>query len=270
MFKKTLILSMLIGTSLFSQIKKISKFSDIDRSLFNKENVIFIFDVDWVLSKSAEPAFQYKNMVKHRSVAKAIMKDFTIEQKDKFLSLMATTTRSELVEKEILTFIQSIKNKNIPVVALTAICCKGDDTKCIKSWRYEQLKELGIDFSDTTILDNKTFSYYPEYLGCKPCYYNGIVFSNGSLPDNEKGKVLISFLEKANLKVRNVVFLDDRKSNLESAEKMLRANYPKSAFYGYLYEGIKKGNSQAISKQEFTAKWQTLADRVKNTIEPKK
>lgn len=271
MFKKILTITMLLGTSLFSQIKTISKVSDIDQSLINKENVIFIFDVDWVLSKSADPAFQYQNMVKYRSVAKSIMKDFTIEQKDRFLSLMASSSKPVLVENEMPSFIQGIKDKNVPVVALTAICCKGEDEKCVKSWRYESLKELGIDFSKTDILESgKTFNYYPEHLGCKPCYYNGIIFSNGSHPENEKGKVLISFLEKANIKPRNVVFFDDRKSNLESTEKMLRSNYPKVSFYGYLYEGVKKGKAESISKKEFTAKWQALADKVKTPIDSKK
>jgi len=105
-----------------------------------------------------------------------------------------------------------------------------------------QLKNTGIDFSQHAI--GKTDLFLPVVRLAQ--FTHGILF--GSL--NNKGDTLVCFLEKADLKPKKVIFLDDSLRNLKNVEKAL-ANLD-IAFVGIRFSGLDKHKQNFNEKQAET------------------
>ncbi len=116
-------------------------------------------------------------------------------------------TDVELVEEGTDQVIQSLQNKKIAVMGLTT---QGPETfQCT----LEHLRSLQIDLSKTA-----PFSGDLHLLSSKHVlYHTGILFTNGS----SKGRALMSFLEKIDHSPSAVLFVDDKKHNLEDVERTL-------------------------------------------------
>ena len=226
-------------------------------------DTLAIFDIDLVLVQPSEPAFQMKNIEHHRESARQIARSLTEEELDLFLSLMAVTTDSILIEDNTPTFVNDLQARGIPTIALTAnLTGSLNEIPSLEQWKIGRLNALGIDFTRSAPYKERlTFYNLPSYRGYYSLYTNGVLFANGP----PKGDVLVTFLKEANFSPKRIVFIDDREHNLKSVEKALQEHNPEIEYDGILYQGAKNYPSKPISQEEFEAKWKALALEAKKS-----
>ncbi len=131
----------------------------------------------------------------------------------------------ELVDPLIPAVIHDLQNKKVKTIALTAIRTNSfGQIANPMQWRIDSLRELGIDFSWPTALDQQIWEDNTGYL-------DGVV-GTGAQP---KGTVLLRFLDKAKFKPRTVVFIDDKHQNLENVQEACKRVGVEN-FYGFQFE----------------------------------
>lgn len=113
-------------------------------------------------------------------------------------------TKVRLVEEQTAGLIATQQANGIKIMGLTA------RPLTLEPYTREQLKSVAVDLSITRVYPKNV----PLVAG-KVEYRNGILFMG---PAQSKGEVLLQFLKKINLKPKRIVFVDDRKHNIESVE----------------------------------------------------
>ncbi|MBN9377231.1 MAG: hypothetical protein BGO14_09060 [Chlamydiales bacterium 38-26] len=232
---------------------------------FNTANskTLAIFDVDMVLVQPSDPAFQMANMKRFGAVLKCIMKEVPVEKQMMFLSLMTISTEPVLIDECTPQFLNSLWQRGVPTIALTAnLTGTFGPIKNMENWRIQNLKVLGIDFSQAapfqkSFIFNDLASYRDNYS----TYIDGVLFVNGT--SVSKGDAFLSFLKKTNFLPEKIIFIDDREDNLKSLEAAIQTLDHPIEYQGLHFLGAQKYPSKSISEEEFEAKWQTLAKQVK-------
>jgi hypothetical protein len=148
----------------------------------------------------------------------------------------------KLIEASIPKIILELQRRKIPTLAFTSRA-EADtwDPNNHDIQTVHQLKKVGIDFSSSMQnrlkLSSLTFSEGPP-----PSVYKGIIFT----AREEKGPILVQFLEALKLKPQKIVFIDDQRECLESVQKALeKKGIPSICFH---YRG---------------------ADKIQSTLDPK-
>jgi hypothetical protein len=124
-----------------------------------------------------------------------------------------------LVDPQLPSLISSLQKKGIPTMAFTAMRTGSyGKIPSMENWRIDQLKCLGIDFSQ----------FFPQHSGLnwqqttskfgKPAFKAGILCSD-HLP---KGPVLKTFFNTINWQPTQVIFFDDTLDCLISVEHTLK------------------------------------------------
>lgn len=262
-FYFTILMSLCIF-SCHAQIIQVNDMKEVTQ-YFNKANskTLAIFDIDMVLVQPSDPAFQMANMKRFGAVAKRIMKDVPKEKQMMFLSLMTISSEPVLIEECTPQFLNSLNQKGVPTIALTAnLTGAFGPIKNMETWRIQNLKLLGIDFSKSaayqkSLIFNDLASYRYNYS----TYMDGVLFVNGTTVS--KGDVFLSFLKKTSFLPEKIIFIDDREDNLKSLEAAIqKLDYP-IEYQGLHYLGAQKYPSRTVSEEEFELRWQQLALQAK-------
>jgi hypothetical protein len=145
---------MLMTLCIFSCHAQIIQVNDMKEVIdyFNSANskTLAIFDVDMVLVQPSDPAFQMANMKRFGSVSKRILKDVPAEKQMMFFSLMTISSEPVLIDECTPQFLNSPCQRGIPTIALTANLTGSLGTiKNMEEWRIQNLKLLGIDFTQS-------------------------------------------------------------------------------------------------------------------------
>ncbi len=219
------------------EIRTIKSFTECN---FNnvEQKAIVVFDVDQVLIERSCKVFWPKIEKENEQWLGQLYDEvFKKAKHDPFyyFSIMLKRDTPVVIEPVIVNIIRELQNHGITVLALTTT----NTGSCfsipsLPIWRFNKLKEVGIDFSKARI-PNMEFSELPTKStdddGKYPVFYNGILYTS----DSSKGDVLTAFLEHAKLKPTRVIFFDDKRSNLESvSQAMHKLGIP---FTGYEYQG---------------------------------
>lgn len=117
------------------------------------------------------------------------------------------------VEANTPELIRQLQDKEIKIAVLTARPFKLIDVT------IKQLNSIGVDFSRSPLSAKKIDVKSP---GGKAKYRNGIIFCGG--PKSDKGLILNEVLRKVKLVPNRVVFVDDRKNNVEAVDRALALN----------------------------------------------
>lgn len=96
----------------------------------------------------------------------------------------------------------------------------------MQEWRYEELKSLGIDFSD-----NKKLAIFNSAKKDDTVFYKGIFITG----NHSKSGTLAKFSKE--LQASFIVFVDDRKNHIEDMKNYCEKN--NIGFLGILFEGLK-------------------------------
>lgn len=238
------------------KIEKINSHEDIFKYLDDLKTTLIIYDVDYTLTHPSEPAFQLPNFYKHMDVLREHYHVLSKAEKDLCNNLMVFNySGSSLIEKNILEILNQLRNKGHKVIALTATCTTKLNNQCFKNMRYSNLKKHGIDFSDSfSDLKEHLFDTLDSNHGSYPAYYHGILFSNGENIINQKAEVLGEFLDKVDDEFEHIIFIDDKKDNLEKVSKLLEKRSPHIKVTGLEYTKAKNYPSKEISSEKFKAK----------------
>ncbi|MDQ5891117.1 MAG: hypothetical protein QG604_991 [Candidatus Dependentiae bacterium] len=126
------------------------------------------------------------------------------------LSYMMHQAPRMLIEPTIPTLINTLHQRNIPVLALTSMESGGcGPIPHFPEWRRAMLATLGITFS--TRFNDTTFSTLPMRRNTHPVLYQGALCAN----QQDKGLVLAAFLDHTGFAPSRVVFFDDSRTALQ-------------------------------------------------------
>lgn len=107
-----------------------------------------------------------------------------------------------LVEKEMIEVIKNLQERNIKVMALTAVGASRE----LRRWRVRNLNQIGLDFSTSFDLQEAEFYKLPYCRNIHSAFYQGVLCT----AHNPKGSVLIAFLSMIGWRPAKVIFFDDR------------------------------------------------------------
>ncbi len=225
-------------------------------------NTLAVFDVDMVLVQPDNPAFQMPNIKRYGHIAKRIMGELPSDKQMVFLALMTVSSKTILIDDKMPSLFHTLIVKKVPAIALTAnLTGEFCGIKNMQMWRYNTLKELGIDFSKTSPAKTPiVFSELTSYRGNYTTYIDGMMFVNGK--DVTKGEALIAFFDKAGYRPSKIIFVDDREENVKSVEQA--AATLGIAYTGIHFLGAGYYPSQQISEEQFEAEWRSLATRAQS------
>ncbi|MFA6534623.1 MAG: DUF2608 domain-containing protein, partial [Candidatus Babeliales bacterium] len=196
------------GSSVDVSVQIVESNSIQDVKKFIESDTLFIFDYDNVL---VEGKLDYgfdawfcamMGKLEGRGLS-------TKEAKAKLLPVYEEIQRSavvQAVEPDAKNLIENLKNDGHKVMILTV------RSLCLIESVFKQLKSVEIDVERDSIPENGINSTLSK-LGSK--YFNGILFCDGYY----KGPALKAFLlGHPELKIKKIVFVDDKLKNLESVK----------------------------------------------------
>lgn len=195
-------------------IQTISSFKEINWEILPPKTLV-IFDVDETLITPADILLKpiggsFKEWGK--------LKPDEPDQFQNYLSIMLASTNYVLVDNEAPNVIQSLSQKGMFAMGLTA-CSTGavGVIESMEQWRIDQLNALGIDFS--LFFDEEfIFSELVAKTSRSPIFKNGILFTGDfqAAHQSTKGQLFNVFLDLINWKPEQIVFIDDDKKHLEA------------------------------------------------------
>lgn len=185
-------------------------------------NTMVIFDVDEVLVyptnlvqlQAASPFWEATMSDIEKRLGKA--------QRDLLHSIMLLQSDWKLTDTALPGIIKNLQKRKIQVLALTSFR-RGllGNIQSVEDWRNLQLKNYDINFSITAGLPQNYFEInnLKESEGLKkPVYRDGIIYTDL----HSKSDVLASFLKQLNLNPKEIIFIDDRLSNIQELETLCK------------------------------------------------
>lgn len=249
----------------FTEIETIFKDAD--------ERTLGIFDIDGVLTRSSEPAFQKESWLENQQFVKCLLKALTPQQRWLFSNLAMVQANLSPIDPNEWTFIKRIQERKIKLIAFTGSMTGLLNDIYLQDWYYCQLKRLNIDF----------FSSFPEmpsfcmndlssFMGRYPVFYKGVLFANGELTLKREGchreEVLIEFFRRVDWRPKKVIFVDDHLGNLRAVEKALSLYDPDIEFTGVHFTFVPP--PQYISSEDFQARWIRILSQVDECVNKSK
>lgn len=219
----------------FTGITVLRELISLTSSFFSKsDNCWIIFDVDYTLTMP-EIVFEEKSYgISKKNMMEALSDISNDKSFDRTYSSSIFLSR-RLIDENAPEVIAELKKNGAKVFALTAAL--GKDS--LRQLRFDRLKKMGVDFSDSFDFSEVLLDDIPPFLGYRARYSNGILYANGEHgPNCNKGFVLTSFMNKIGQKPTHIVFIDDRKKNLEDLQKTFENSEIK--FFGILYADKKE------------------------------
>jgi len=185
------------------------------------QDTLVIFDVDDVLIMPKDQILQSH----HREyINKLDTFLFASEQEYEDLwSIIFAQRQSIPVDPKMINMMTTLQSKGIKVIALThAMTGKFGYITSMKDWRYNELIRHGYDFKKSwKNTQDKTFNGLEKSsnrlaseISLPPMFFKGIIFT-----EIDKGETLEAFLTHYKLRFKKIIFIDDKKKNLESVEK---------------------------------------------------
>lgn len=255
------LISLAIPSLLLAKIEPIYSIKELE-SIEVRDNTLAAFDIDDTLTILHEPAFQRPNFKTHHSqLFSEIMETLTIEERLLAFTLPLLMVEGDLIEAEAPAIIKQLQNKGVKTIGLTAAMACRIESSYVEDRRIEELKRVGIDFSFCELQDTYT-NFKTPILGSYPLIKNGIIFTN----DNDKGEVLIEFLQTLMWQPTLIVFVDDRIEHLHSVEKALATYYPHIEFRGFHFQPDRIPY-QETSPENFLAQWLKCMTQAKEILE---
>lgn len=236
---------------------------------YKGEEILTIFDIDMTLTQPDHPATFYPTLKKYNDIFNEIIGDLTSEQKD----LVATLTiffPAKLVEDCTPKIIKYIQKKGIPTIAFTAALTGKLTTELnitnelVENLRYHSLNNFGINFKNSFPERTIVFKNIPAYNNHYPVFLNGILYANGEKGKYKKGAVLVEFLKEIAVSPKVLIFIDDKKKNIDNVEEHLKNHFPGIKFVGINYQGsFAYVHKDMITAEKFKNFWKDLANRAK-------
>ncbi|OGB84288.1 hypothetical protein A3F66_04910 [candidate division TM6 bacterium RIFCSPHIGHO2_12_FULL_32_22] len=235
--KRIIFLGFLLFVSVKSEIIESDTIKIVDNYLDNP-NVLVVFDIDNTLAapKKELGSDEWFNYL----IAEKMKEGF-----DSFQALNLILPKYFyaqfnvpliLMESDAIDFLDSLKDKNIDFMSLTA------RSLYIADRTLDQLHNISINFSMAHKISDCALS-----LAHPAIFKEGILFSGS----NDKGESILAFFDANNYHPKKVIFLDDKYKNLLAVENALLKR--EIQFVGIRYSGadekVKNFNPEAAKQQ---------------------
>lgn len=259
----TLATCVLLSNTISAEIITIDRMGQLEDTISPlKSSDWFLFDIDYTLTEPSHPALQMSVIKQNKQRFKEELAKFTDAQKQLIPVLMVTETPNQLTDPAIPSFLQKLRDRNIPILGFTAM-----DTSVIPQigsvpiWRVKELQRHGISFHPNQPSpfpkEDIEFTEFLAFRGTFPLYQDGILYAN-VIPS--KGAVLSAFLAKVTQKPTKIVFVDDTLENLQSVEAVLsKEGIP---FLGIHYKvQVDEAKSSKVGDEEWRSVWDSIHKR---------
>lgn len=191
-----------------------------------------------------------------------MMDSLSPKEKVVTFTLPLLMTQGKLIESKSPSSIKKLQEIGVKTIGLTAAMGGEIDKVSIEKRRVEELKRVGIDFSNSFELPETIFSNFKKVIfGKPPVFKNGILFTN----ENDKGQVLVKFLKTIDWKPKQIVFIDDRLDHLQTVEKAL-SQYESAIEYMGLHFQTDPKCYQAIDAESFKERWTEVIRKTKEIL----
>ncbi len=220
------------------------------------QDIYALVDVDYTITVPAHPATHAPNLKQHYAQFSLLTQTLNPDELEKFENLVLIQQPQQVIDPKVHSYLAQLKKSQIKTTAITAMLSAGPtpDMQSMAQWRYESLKSLSIDFSDSfPHVERVDFTDIPAYLAAHPQYYKGILCTNGELGQHHKGTVLDAFLQKIDYRPKVIVMIDDRLKNLEDVQATLKNSGIR--FIGFDYQAGLQFTNQSVDQQAFTQFW---------------
>lgn len=218
-----------------NSIQKIDSYKEI-QSVFDQADAktLFVFDVNGTLVFPKDAMLQPQNLKSDyvQNLEKPHFEQCPKETKECSFPYIASTLmlegQSELIEPEIKDTIDALKKRNVKIIALTKIPTgKFGKIPNVEEWRYQSLKNLGIEFSQK-MAGRLYFKSANANDPDQAVFYKGILVSS----KQPKGEILGKFLDEIDFQPDKVIFIDNHEDHLRSvAEQMKKRGITYQGFY---------------------------------------
>ena len=228
------------------------------------QKTLIILDVDSTLIRPDSILLHPHVVRKHKEELKKVYSILTPNEKHVFNHCLIACP-SVLVESAIVSVLQCLQKKKIPMIAMTNAKpgIFDDSGRRFHEVRLQQLQTVGIDCPLHPFPDHVFETGIPTY-GDFPRLINGILYCCGL--HNTKGDMLKAFLQECSPKgFPRVILLDDKRKHLESVASTLKESFPGIEFIGYHYKASDAIMTECeIQKEEFSAFLHSLMEKVQN------
>ena len=203
------------------EIKNISEVSNYAKD----ENTLVVLDIDnTILEPDNNDGYgsdQWFSALVKNKTDKGFNTISAIEMAlPKYFKAHKTIKVKPVEENETLKIIKQLQNQKIPVMALTARSFPMIDTT------FRQFKKMNIDLTQTA-LSNQTINFKKFKFPAK--YNKGILF----IGNNNKGKLLKTYLSTVSFEPSKIVMIDDKEHHLKKIETEFKGT--KTSFIGLRY-----------------------------------
>jgi hypothetical protein len=230
-----------------------------------EKNDLLLFDIDGVLTMPKDAVFSLPTLKQYKPEFAAFMKTLSATEKDLALLYMVIESPQIPSSEKMVELVRTLQRRDFKILGLTALVTGSFERIAnVVEWRAFSLGMAGYD------LMPKSYSYMHDhalgdlkkYLGAYPAYCKGILFSNGSYGPITKGGVLIKFLETVLHRPQQIIFVDDRYSNIVEVEKELKKILPHITFTGIHYTAAYKIDVPPVSRSDFLKKLSELKKEI--------
>lgn len=204
--KKILPLIMFLAVNSSAAMSELASYNDLDLNLIDKDTLV-VFDIDNTLIRqnSLIGTHQWGDHIRDSAIKKGISPSKAAEMQHAAFASVQPYVQVVKVEDDIDIVLKHLQKNRISHFALTARVPE------LKNVTFKQLQSLNLQFE-------KSFPEQKNKAVVKDFYYKGLIFS-GSTP---KGEILKTIMQNSQRQYKKVIFIDDRKYNLDSIESSLQ------------------------------------------------
>lgn len=211
-------------------IQTITSFKQIDFDSIKSPKMLVIFDVDETLIQPVDSYFVNEHTPQGRQFKEKWMLNHPeVKDWDRIASILLEEVQRPLIEPFVITEIKKLQERNIPVIACTAMNTgKVGLHDHLEKWRYNHLKSLGFEGSFSSQHFGLTgFQHHPVF-------YKGLLATDLE----EKGPIIGAFLDKISFRPEKIVMIDDKSAFIRSVKEECFKRH--IHFEGYIYGGAKE------------------------------
>jgi hypothetical protein len=196
------------------------------------------FDIDDVLIVPKDSILRSRQRGRLEKYTKKIASRMSKEEFERLMSTIWINHEVLVVDSQIVEMIRTLSDRKMRALAVTNTesGCFGHIPK-IEEWNVRRLQKFGIDFSGFfpgvgTLCFDTMKSKFPHRF---PVYHCGVIHTC-AVP---KGAVLGTFLERTGFRPSTIIFVDDKRSNLETVETLCAIKeIPFIGFHYIAVEGL--------------------------------
>lgn len=208
---------------------------------------LVVFDVDETLIIAKDKILRPAGEKYLYNLTASFGKSLNEDQHKELRSITMLQREIAHTDPSIPALFQKMQKKCIASIALTAMPSgKYGLIPSMEEWRGEELKRSGIDFTlHSPIQADINFEEFGEH--------NPLIFYKGMLcsSDHPKGLALKAFLQKTDIKPSKIIFVEDKRNNLDSVEEEIKKMA--ISYKGFHYVGALKFDEEV---NEEVAKFQ--------------